>query len=476
MKYCKKREIWTSTEAELGILNMAKDFPENIGRYTIEKKLGQGSMGIVYLGYDSMIDRRVAIKSLRLDTTTEIRDKEKTISLFFDEAKIIGKLNHSHITSIYDIGTQDDCPFLVMEYIKGKTIKDVIRAETSMSVINILKLMSMIARGLHYAHQRGVLHRDIKPANIMVMKNLSPKIMDFGIARIMGPSRMTKEGDTEKGIILGTPHYMSPEQIRGRDLDQRTDIFSLGVLGYEWITGKKPFRGDNLLEIIKEIIKNDPPLLTKSASVSLDIEKIISKALEKDVEKRYASAEEFSDAIELYLTSIETKDSEDGVSGQTGVFSYNQIRIVNDLRKNYVFFSDFTEEDLFTIFKMSKKEAFKKGDVIIEEGTSGATMYIILKGATSVMKMINGQQVEVSKLVEGECFGEMSIIDRMPRSATIVAKEDSALIAISEIVLRTSNPKLCLKLYKNLASMVADKLRSRDTEYFNLIGDIEKRP
>jgi serine/threonine-protein kinase len=455
---------------------MTNDFPENIGRYTIEKKLGQGSMGVVYLGYDSMIDRRVAIKSLRLDTTSEIRDKEKTISLFFDEAKIIGKLNHSHITSIYDIGTQDHCPFLVMEYIKGKTIKDIIRSKTSMSVVNILKLMSMIARGLHYAHQRGVLHRDIKPANIMVMKNLSPKIMDFGIARIMGPSRISNKGDSEKGIILGTPHYMSPEQIRGKAMDQKTDIFSLGVLSYEWISGKKPFRGDNLQEIITDVIKNKPTPLTKAANVAIEIENIISKAMEKDTDKRYASAEEFSDAIELYLTSIIQKDEDDEEQGQTGTFSYNQIRIVNDLRKNYVFFSDFTEEDLFTIFKMSKKEAFKKGDVIIEEGTSGATMYVILKGTTSVMKMINGQQVEVSKLGEGECFGEMSIIDRMPRSATIVAKEDSVLIAISEIVLRTSNPKLCLKLYKNLASMVADKLRSRDTEYFNLIGDIEKSP
>lgn len=454
---------------------MANALPENIGRYTIEKKLGQGSMGVVYLGYDSMIDRRVAIKSLRLDTTTEIRDKEKTISLFFDEAKIIGKLNHSHITSIYDIGTQDNTPFLVMEYIKGNTIKEFISSETSISVVNILKLLSMIARGLHYAHQRGVLHRDIKPANIMVMKKFSPKIMDFGIARIMGPSRISKEGDTEKGIILGTPHYMSPEQIRGKELDQRTDIFSLGVLAYEWIAGKKPFRGDNLQEIIKDVIKNDPIPLSKAAPVSIDIERIIAKAMEKDADKRFTSAEEFSDAIELYLTSVEPKEGEPGEEGQTGTFSYNQMRIVNDLRKNYVFFSDFTEDELFTIFKMSKKESFKKGDVIIEEGTSGATMYVILKGSASVMKMINDQQVEVSRIGEGECFGEMSIIDRMPRSATIIANEDSALIAISEIVLRTSNPKLCMKLYKNLASVVAEKLRSRDTEYFNLISGIEKR-
>ena len=456
---------------------MTVEMPELIGRYLVKKKVGQGAMGVVYLGYDEMIDRKVAIKYLRIEKIKNDEERNKIVDLFFKEAKIIGKLNHNHITSIYDIGMHSDFPFLVMEFVNGRTIKEYISKKIPIPIDNLLLLLSMIARGLHYAHLRGILHRDIKPANIMITPTNYPKIMDFGIARIMDTSKLPSEQEgngkveTEKGFVLGTPHYMSPEQIRGKELDARSDIFSLGVMAYEWISGKKPFNGKNLQEVITSIIKQEPEPLDKISNIDKRISDIIHRAIAKKVENRYQTAEAFSDTIELLLTSIEKKASEEAETlSATGTFSYDQLRVVNELKKNYIFFADFTEDELFTIFSMSNKEKFEKGGIIIQEGSSGAKMYVILKGSVLITKTVEEKQVEVKRLKAGECFGEMTIVDKMPRSATVSALEPTLLIAINEIVLRTSKPELCLKLYKSLASMISEKLRARDTEYAEMIS------
>ncbi|MDH5542807.1 MAG: serine/threonine-protein kinase [Nitrospinota bacterium] len=456
---------------------MTVEIPETIGRYQIKKKVGQGAMGVVYLGYDEMIDRKVAVKYLRLEKIKNDSERSKIVDLFFKEAKIIGKLNHNHITSIYDIGIHDDYPFLVMEFVSGRTIKEYIAKKVPIPIDSLLRLLAMTARGLHYAHLRGILHRDIKPANIMITPTNYPKIMDFGIARIMDSSKLPSSPETggkeesEKGFVLGTPHYMSPEQIRGKDLDQRSDVFSLGVMAYEWISGKKPFNGKNLQEVITSIIKQEPEPLDKISNIDKRISDLIHRAMGKKPEHRYQNAEAFSDTIELVLTAIEKKASEEAENlSATGTFSYDQLRVVHELKKNYIFFADFTEDELFTIFSMSNKEKFEKGEVIIQEGTSGAKMYVILKGAVIITKIVDGKNVEVKRLKAGECFGEMTIVDKMPRSATVAAMESTLLIAINEIVLRTSKPELCLKLYKSLAAMISEKLRARDTEYAEMIS------
>ncbi|MEE8483610.1 MAG: serine/threonine-protein kinase [Nitrospinota bacterium] len=443
------------------------DVLKNVGRYRIEKKIGQGAMGVVYLALDDMIDRRVAIKSLRMDRLKTEDERKNARELFFHEAKVIGKLNHSHITAIYDMGVHDGSPYIVMEFVDGLNIKETVDENVKFTLKQKLNLISMVARAIHYAHQRGILHRDIKPANIMILANLAPKITDFGIARIMdaAASGAAKAPD-EEGVIMGTPHYMSPEQIRGGELDRRSDIFSLGTLMYEWISGQKPFASKGLKELLRSILNNDPKPISKICDVDGNVEIILKRALAKDPKDRFQSAEEFSDILELYINKMEMEDSRP-ISRQ---FSYDKLQIVRQLKKDYVFFSDFTEEELFSIFKLSGKEVFKKDEHIIKEGTSGTKMYIIISGKVLIYKNVEGKKMNLKKMGVGNCIGEMSIIDRMPRSASVIALEHTALIAINETVLRLSNPKLALKLYRNLAAMISEKLRVTDAKYLDLLA------
>ena len=444
-----------------------------IGRYRVEKIIGQGAMGLVYQGFDDMIDRTVAIKSLRLDKLKSKRDADKVRELFFREAKIIGKLNHSHIAAIYDIGHLDNNPYLVIEYVNGKTIKEIIKSGTKFKLEEKLSLLSMIARALHYAHQRGVIHRDIKPANIMILKNGTPKVMDFGIASV---SESITEGwedadDTERGIILGTPGYMSPEQILSKKLDPRSDVFTLGILAYEWIASKRLFPGKNMKEVLSAVISKPINTLKKAAAADSRLSAIVEKALAKDPNERYKSAEQFSDAIELYLNRLEKQDEESGEKAAS--LTIDNRKIIDRLKANYLFFSDFSNDELVDIFKLSVKEKYKKGDVIIQEGTSGAKMYIIIRGSVVIEKGTGSEKLEINRLDVGACFGEMAIIDKMPRFASAIAAEKTSVIAINEIVLRANDPQLALKLYRNLAAMISEKLRLSDSKYMEMVAKMK---
>lgn len=441
---------------------------ETAGRYRIERRIGQGAMGIVYLAHDDMIDRAVAIKSLRLDRAGSEKEQNRVRELFFREAKIIGRLNHSHITAIYDIGLKDGHPYLVMEYVKGRTIREFIDSRQKISLHEKLKILSMAARALHYAHQRGIIHRDIKPANVMILENRTPKIMDFGISTIRESATrgLSDDADKEDSAILGTPSFMSPEQVRGRELDARSDIFSLGVLAYEWIGGRKPFAYNNLREILTAIVSKPHKPLKELVSADDGLGELLDRALAKKADSRYNSAEEFSEAIEIYLDEIDKK--KETLSGANR-FSYDKLKIVKQIKENYIFFSDMTDEELFAIFKLSGNEKFEKGDVIIQEGTSGSKMYILIIGKVAIVKESDGKKVEINRLVAGDCFGEMSIISKMPRFASAIALEQALVIAINEIVLRHSDPQLCLKFYRSLASMISEKLRISDIRYSDLV-------
>ncbi|GMT42506.1 MAG: hypothetical protein IEMM0002_0917 [bacterium] len=446
---------------------------ETTGRYRIKKQIGQGAMGIVYLAYDDMIDRLVAIKSLRLDKSDE-EERKRVRELFFREAKIIGRLSHSHITAIYDMGEQDDRPYIVMEYVNGKTIRELIESGDAFSLQDKLKLLSMAARAFHYAHQRGIIHRDIKPANIMILPNNTPKIMDFGIAGIRESAARpaANDADREESVILGTPAYMSPEQVRGRRLDARSDLFSLGVLAYEWIGGKRPFPGGNLKEILTAVVSEPQKPLKEFCGTDENLSRLVDRALEKKADNRYQNADEFADAVEMYL---ETTDKKKNAESEAERFSYDKLKIAKQIRKNYIFFSAMTDEELFAIFKLSGKEKFEKGEVIIQEGSSGSKMYIMVSGSVAIIKETDGKRIELNRLGEGDCFGEMSILDKMPRSASAIAREPTVAIAINEIVLRHSNPQLCLKLYRSLASMISEKLRLSDNRYSDLVSRIKKK-
>ncbi|MFZ5775786.1 MAG: serine/threonine-protein kinase [Thermodesulfobacteriota bacterium] len=445
--------------------------PRTIGRYRVTGKLGQGAMGTVWLAEDDLIQRQVAIKSMRMDRCDSPAARQRLIDSFLHEARVVGNLNHSHITAVYDVGVEHGAPYLVMEFVNGRNIKELILAQASFPLQEKIGLLAMVARALHHAHQHGVLHRDVKPANVMILeKTRLPKITDFGIARVIDLASFGREsaGVDEESITPGTPLYMSPEQIRGKELDRRSDIFSLGVLAYEWLTGQKPFQGSNLNARLHAVLTAAPRPLTDWPPIQAELSAIVLKALAKAPEQRFQTAEEFAEALDLHLNTLEDQKA----SRQT-TLSFDKKAIVERLRQRYHFFSDFSEEELYELFRMSSKQRFGQGEYLIQEGASGTRMFFIVSGSVLVMAEADGRRVELDTLGEGCCVGEMSMIDRMPRSASVVAIKETVALALSETVLRHANPSLCLKLYRNLAATLSERLRASEGRYLELLAAVK---
>lgn len=269
------------------------------GRYEIIKELGKGGMGVVYQAHDPQIDRPVALKVLRADRVVN----EEFVLRFFKDAKFIGRLSHPNIVTVYDVGRDHETLYIAMEYLQGQPLNEVIRSER-LSVEQTMDIAIQVSNALGYTHGKGIVHRDIKPSNIILTDEGSVKLTDFGIARSEDTNAAQQ---TQTGVILGTPFYMSPEQVMGKRVDGRSDLFSLGVILYELIVGHKPFKGDHFTAIFRAIT-DDIPLapLQIDASIPRPISDLIMKALSKNPDARFQTGEEMSHALETCLQKIET--------------------------------------------------------------------------------------------------------------------------------------------------------------------------
>ncbi|HWQ39117.1 MAG TPA: serine/threonine-protein kinase [Burkholderiales bacterium] len=262
-----------------------------LGRYEILAELGQGAMGTVYKARDPLLDRIVAIKTVNLMLPKdEVAEYE---ARFYQEAKAAGQLSHPNIVTIYDIGKSEKLAYMAMELLEGQELRKILASGASIPVPQALDIAAQVADGLQYAHERGIIHRDIKPANIMVLKDGQVKITDFGIARMRN-----NEVKTMTGMILGSPKYMSPEQVSGKRADTRSDIFSLGVVLYEMLTGTSPFVADNIHGVMYQTLNFTPPA-PKTLNPELpDVLNFISaKALAKNLDDRYQQAKDFANDL-----------------------------------------------------------------------------------------------------------------------------------------------------------------------------------
>jgi serine/threonine-protein kinase len=432
-----------------------------LGRYELNDVLGKGAMGVVHLGLDTIIDRVVAIKTL----TSPGGDYDA----LYNEARIAGKLTHPNIAMIYDVGEDGGVHYIVMEYVKGVTMKEMIGQKSPISPTEKIAVIVNIARALHYAHQRGIIHRDIKPANIMLLDDKQIKIMDFGIAKTSG------KGDTNSGRperVMGTPAYMSPEQAVGGKLDRQTDVFSLGVLSYELLTGEKPFTADNIQALLEKIRKDTPSAPSEvEPAIPPELGVIIMKALEKDKQKRFATTDAFADQLEIFLEKVKMTSTLELPAG----FEYDRDNLIQTMKQGYTFFSDFTYDELLKIIGISAKNVYRKGDLIIKESEIGRKMYVIISGVVRIIKDYGKDNaVLLTELKEGACFGELAFLENAPRIASGVAWADSVMMEINEVVIRTSEPQLCLKLYKNLSSIIVDKLKKSTEKNETLLAEIKK--
>jgi len=272
--------------------------PEQIGRYVILRTLGRGAMGIVYLARDPQIERELALKTIRFDTAEKSFGADEAKARFLKEARISGRLQHPHIVTVFDVGEDQGTLYLAMELVQGGSFSQRLSDPVGFPMRDRIRVVAEVAEALAHAHERGVLHRDVKPANILLSPTLSAKVTDFGIGKLL-------TGDTEltsTGQMVGSPAYMSPEQIKGEKLDARTDIFSLGIVLYQAVTLRKPFPADTLTTLVYQILHEEPPdpsLVSKDVPEGL--REIIQKCLAKDRANRYADAGELADDLREVL-------------------------------------------------------------------------------------------------------------------------------------------------------------------------------
>ncbi|MBI1943715.1 MAG: serine/threonine protein kinase, partial [Betaproteobacteria bacterium] len=262
---------------------------KRIGRYDIERVLGEGAMGVVYEGNDPRLHRRVAIKTI-LKSALDSDSASEYSARFAREAQAVARLNHPNIVQVFDFAEEGDVAYIVMELVRGKELKQFFEAKERFELKEVVHIMGELCDALHFAHQAGIVHRDIKPANVMIDSEGRVKLTDFGVARVTDASRTVSER-TQAGAVVGTPAYMSPEQIQGETLDRRSDIFSAGVILYEFLAGEKPFTGSGAWTIAKKILQDNPaPPSTVNKSLSPLFDAVVVKSLAKDVAQRYQTA------------------------------------------------------------------------------------------------------------------------------------------------------------------------------------------
>lgn len=263
----------------------------HLGRYEVVGELGQGAMGVVYKATDPLIDRIVAIKTITLSLAQE--EREEYEARFYQEAKAAGRLSHPNIVTIFDVGRSGDIAYIAMEFLQGRELRDILNDDKLLPVDQVLDIVSQVALGLSYAHEHGIIHRDIKPSNIMVGRDCQVKITDFGIARMASAAVRT-----QTGMVLGSPKYMSPEQVMGKLTDQRSDIFSLGVMLYEMLTGQPAFTGENVNAIMYQTLNAIPqPPRSLNPAVPEMLNFIVAKALAKDLDNRYQNARDLANDL-----------------------------------------------------------------------------------------------------------------------------------------------------------------------------------
>jgi tRNA A-37 threonylcarbamoyl transferase component Bud32 len=272
---------------------------DRIGRYKIVRELGRGAMGVVYHAIDPNIGRPVAIKTIDLGVVRKPEEQERLRERLFREARSAGLLSHPGIVTIYDVEQQGAVAYIAMEFVDGVTLDQLISEAEPLAPERLFSILGQTAAALDYAHQKGIVHRDIKPANVMIARDGTTKITDFGIAKITASDQYTMTGS-----IVGTPHYMSPEQVQGQAVDGRSDQFSLAVIAFEMLTGEKPYTGEHLTTVVYKIVAEEPvPPQRLNPSLGPEIGAVLRKGLAKKGDARYRSCQEFAAALERACTA-----------------------------------------------------------------------------------------------------------------------------------------------------------------------------
>ena len=423
----------------------ADPLPERIGKYPVLKKLGEGGTSEVYLCHDPFNDRDVAVKrifpeALRSGTSGGVYRK-----LFVAEASLAGKLSHPHIVAISDAVIEQDSGYIVMEYVAGGTLEPHTSQDNLLPIDKIVEVIFKCTRALSYANQLGVTHRDIKPGNILMSGPTDIKISDFGLALSAGI-------DTTQVTGVGSPAYMSPEQIREQPLSQQTDIYSLGVVMYQLLTGQLPYQASNNFSMIYQITTTDPaPPSTLREGIPMSVDRIVRKAMHKDQARRYQTWEDFAkDLADAFRAESLSRKSEEFADSE----KFNALRAID-------FFRRFSDPELWEVVAIGTWEKVPAGTTLMREGEPGDHFCLLVSGEVKVTK--NKKLLNV--LGAGECFGEMAYLSETSkdRGASIAANGESRLVRIRVADLLNASETCRLKFDRSFIRILVERLNLANT-------------
>lgn len=372
-------------------LAVSEPLPKRIGKYELVRVLGEGATSMVYLCRDTFAQRDVAVKVIPQSAMQGMGSGKLMNRLFTNEASLAGLLMHPHIVQIYDASVDDDHGYIVMEYVDGGTLAPHTRPDRLLMVGDVIEIACKCAQALEYASGMGVIHRDIKPANILLKAYNEVKITDFGSAALA-------KVDIDATLIdgIGTPAYMSPEQHLNKPLNHQTDIYSLGVVIFMLLTGRGPFKADNIAGLSYQVLNIDPPLPSEfRREVPAALDKIVARALRRDPDQRYLTWAQFIGDLTTLMEGATALPAH-------GVFETERF---NRLRK-LAFFSGFTDADLWEAMRFSEWESLPRDTVIMREGEPGDYFCILVSGEVRVTR----KRRQLSVIRPGECLGEMACL------------------------------------------------------------------
>jgi eukaryotic-like serine/threonine-protein kinase len=418
---------------------------KHIGKYELRRKLGEGATSTVYLAHDPFADRQVAIKVISPEVLTD-PDKGKLYRrLLLNEASLAGKLVHPHIAQIYDAVVSDEQSYIVMEYVAGGTLDRFCTPDKLLPLDRLVEIIFKCTRALDYAFRMGVTHRDIKPANILLATPGGAqgdiKISDFGAALLTTSQTQTQVSG------IGSPAYMSPQQVREMPLNHQTDIYSLGVVMYQLLTGRLPFTATNNYSMVYQICNAEPPPPSSLRSdVPASFDAVVARAMHKQLDRRYATWEEFSHDL---AQAFQNKR----IAHNRKVFPDSEKF---ETLRSLTFFADFSDVEIWEVVRFSVWDEVAPGTLVMKDGEPGDFFCLLVDGELRVTK--KGRILSI--LSPGDCFGEMAIIGRgqHQRGADVVAETESKVVTISGKALNNASDVCRMHFYQAFLQVISSRL------------------
>ncbi|MEQ1836804.1 MAG: serine/threonine-protein kinase [Candidatus Nitrotoga sp.] len=424
---------------------------DRIGKYEILRELGHGATSTVYLALDTFNNQQVALKLFDLQRLNDTSISKAYRKLLLTEASLAGKLSHPHIVKVLDAVMEDELSYIVMEYVDGKTLDRNAEVDNLLPLSTVAEIIYKCCKALEYAQFQGITHRDIKPENILLCGESDIKIADFGAAMLFDQQTTQVSG-------VGSPAYMSPEQVKDLPLTHQTDIYSLGVVMYKLLTGKLPFDARNKYSLIYQIMNIEPPVpSTFRPEMPSEMDAIVLRAMNKDKEKRYQTWADFAHDL-VYLFS-------GNVADQTHIFDREKF----DTLRKLSFFRSFSDVELWEILRISIWQKFEKNEVILKDESEGSDFFVIAQGMAKVMK--NDRMLNILKV--GDCFGEMAHLNDQGfrRTTDVIAKTDVTLIEFKPAILDRSSIECRFKLSDAFLRVLVKRLAVANTRVSYLLQD-----